>query len=272
MFSISTYFVWFILFSFLGWVWETIFCSFRTHHFQNRGFLFGPICPIYGASALLFIAVESVMPENLPNWARFLIFAAGSAVVEYVTSWYMEKRFHARWWDYSNEPLNIQGRICLPATVGFGAAGLLGTKYLLPFLTRVSCSIPPVVFEVLALICMGALGADFALTEAGLSQLLKRIEEIDAEYTRRGEELYQTVSGIPQTVSGKVRKLNTSLSSSMRDSFDRLGGMQRRVLSRIQSFRPRKKAPSFHEIGNRMKEFLRSKNDAGYHRNNKRDD
>ena len=117
MFSISTYFVWFILFSFLGWVWETIFCSFRTHHFQNRGFLFGPICPIYGSSAILFIAAMSVFPEDLPNWALFLIFAAGSAVVEFATSWYMEKRFHARWWDYSNEPLNIQGRICLPATM-----------------------------------------------------------------------------------------------------------------------------------------------------------
>lgn len=268
MFSISTYVIWFILFSFLGWVWETIFCSITKHHFQNRGFLFGPICPIYGASALLFIAVMAVIPESTPVWGLFLIFALGSAVVEFLTSWYLEKRFHARWWDYSNVPLNIQGRICLPATIGFGAAGLAGAKYLIPLLAQVSDRIPPIVFEVSALVFMGILGADFALTEAGLSQLLKRIEEMDAEYTRRGEEFYQTVTGIPQTVSEKMRKFNTS----MQDSFDRLGGMQRRVLSRIQSFRPRQKAPSFHEIGNRMKGFLRSKNEAGHLRDDDKED
>ena len=256
MFSLSTYFVWFILFSFLGWVWETIFCSLTKHHFQNRGFLFGPICPIYGASALLFIAVMSVIPEDLPNWALFLIFAAGSAIVEFVTSWYMEKRFHARWWDYSKVPLNIQGRICLPATIGFGAAGLLGIKYLLPFLVQVSSGIPSIVFELGALVFMGLLGADFALTEAGLSQLLKRIEAIDAEYTRRGEKLYQTVTGIPQTVSEKVHEVETSLSASIQETFNKLGRTQRTVLNRVQAFQPRQKTPSFHTIGNRLKELL----------------
>lgn len=245
---IAKYVVWFALFSFLGWVWETIFCTVRKKRFQNRGFLFGPICPIYGASALLFIAALSILPEGLPNWVLFLIFAAGSAVVEFCTSWYLETRFHARWWDYSNAPLNIQGRICLPATIGFGVAGLLGAKLLLPFLARISADVSPLAFEIAGLAIMGLLGADFALTEASLSELLKRIKEIDSEYTRRGEVAYQTVSGLPQAVSGKVR-----------EGFERLGGMQRTMLDRIQSFRPHKKAPSFHEIGNRLKEFRRQR-------------
>lgn len=122
-----------IVFSVLGWVYECIYCSIKSGHWENRGFLFGPVCPIYGTGAIsVFILVEYVhfmSFEVPPLWQIFLIFALGSAVLEYTTSWIMEKFFHARWWDYSNLPLNLNGRICLPASILFGVMGILILKY-----------------------------------------------------------------------------------------------------------------------------------------------
>ena len=114
---IAAYFVNFIVFSFMGWVWETVYCTFKTKHWQNRGFLYGPI---YGTAAVTAMIVFNFVPVlntgSLASWKIFLICAAGSAVIEYATSYVLEKIFHAVWWDYSTVPLNINGRICLPAT------------------------------------------------------------------------------------------------------------------------------------------------------------
>ena len=135
---IAAYFVNFIVFSFMGWVWETVYCTFKTKHWQNRGFLYGPVCPIYGTAAVTALIVFNFVPVlntgSLASWKIFLICAAGSAVIEYTTSYVLEKIFHAVWWDYSKVPLNVNGRICLPATCGFGLAGIVIVRYLFPFI------------------------------------------------------------------------------------------------------------------------------------------
>ena len=130
---ISKYFIEFIVYSFCGWIWECCYCTVRTHKWQNRGFLYGPIVPIYGTGAvaamLIFGGLGRTYPfldgAALPVWKLFLICAAASAVLEYLTSYTLERIFHARWWDYSDMPLNVNGRICLPATTLFGVAGVL---------------------------------------------------------------------------------------------------------------------------------------------------
>ena len=101
----NRYTITFFIFSFLGWVWETIYCSLRVHKLVNRGFLYGPICPIYGFGALLgFIIYDLVKTGYLPElewWAIFILGFIVSMVLEYPTSWVLEKLFDARWWDYS---------------------------------------------------------------------------------------------------------------------------------------------------------------------------
>ena len=102
------------MFSILGWVYECIYCSVRAGCWQNMGFLFGPVCPIYGTGAVTVILmgmyITPIASGKIPFWQLFLFFAIGSAVLEYVTSWAMEKRFHARWWDYSDMPTNRWAR------------------------------------------------------------------------------------------------------------------------------------------------------------------
>ena len=153
---IAAYFVNFIIFSFLGWVWETVYCTFKTKHWQNRGFLYGPVCPIYG-----------------------------TAVVEYTTSYVLEKIFHAVWWDYSKVPLNINGRICLPATCGFGLAGIAIVRCLFPFIRSLHQENRPLLNEGLALFFMFLFAMDLALTIASLTELISKMENYSREFNAR---------------------------------------------------------------------------------------
>lgn len=193
--NISWLLICFIFYSFLGWIWETIYCTIKEKKFQNRGFLFGPICPIYGFCILVlqivveYFSVEEV--ETFSMWQIFLISMIGSAIMEFTTSIYLEKRFHARWWDYSKLPLNVKGRISLPVSIAFGFAGIVVARFMLPFVSGVSNSIPYFLIEILALVAAGVLGADFAATEASLSDLLQRLAAYEMEFTFAGEEAYQ---------------------------------------------------------------------------------
>ena len=145
--SISLLFLWFMIFSLFGWIYECIFCTIKNGHWENRGFLFGPICPIYGVGAVSVITLFGLLfrtDEPLPLWEVFLISMIGSAILEYATSFLLEKIFHAIWWDYSNIPLNINGRICLPASLGFGVLGVLIYRFVLPVVMRLSGHIPDI--------------------------------------------------------------------------------------------------------------------------------
>ena len=192
---IAKYFVDFIVFSFMGWIYECIYCTCKTHHWQNRGFLFGPVCPIYGSGAVLGMIVFGILPHFagtfVPAWKIFLISAAGSAVLEFVTSWVLEKLFHAVWWDYSGVPLNIQGRICLPATIGFGIAGVFIVRFLIPFVEKIQGGISGTASEIASLLLMAVFAADLALTVASLTQLLARIESAQKEFNERMESGYR---------------------------------------------------------------------------------
>ena len=123
---VSKYFVYFVVYSFMGWLYESMYCTIKGGKWENRGFLYGPICPIYGAGAVALTAIDDYLHYinfQYEWWQVVLVSMLGSMVLEYTTSWILEKLFHAYWWDYSDIPFNINGRICLPCTLGFGAAG-----------------------------------------------------------------------------------------------------------------------------------------------------
>ena len=116
--TIETWFLWLMIYSVIGWVYESTICSIGQRKLINRGFLNGPYCPIYGTGAVLVLLVLGRIQNPV------LLFFAGAVLtcsVEYLTSWLMEKLFHARWWDYSKRKCNIGGRVCLIGAVVFGA-------------------------------------------------------------------------------------------------------------------------------------------------------
>ena len=128
--SISRYFLLFLIYSFLGWCMEVTLISIQNKRFVNRGFLIGPYCPIYGFGAILITLVLGRYKYDL--LVLFVMTVVTCGILEYLTSWAMEVVFKARWWDYSTEKFNLNGRVCLKNLVAFGLLGLVATYILNP--------------------------------------------------------------------------------------------------------------------------------------------
>ena len=148
--TIEIYFLLFISYAFLGWCME-VTCKFIQYKkFINRGFLIGPYCPIYGWGALaITILLKRYMEDPL---VLFLMSTLICSIIEYLTSYFMEKKYHARWWDYSNKKFNINGRICLETLIPFGILGvaiMYGTN---PILFKLYNQIPQLVINILTAI------------------------------------------------------------------------------------------------------------------------
>ena len=146
MFDLKVLFLLFIVYSITGWIIEVIATYPDTKCFVNRGFLIGPYCPIYGncAIAMIFLLHNVTNPILL-----FVLSILICSVGEYVTSYAMEKIFHARWWDYSKNKFNLNGRICLVNSLAFGVLGLLLIKFVNPFVVGLITNLSPAMMNVL---------------------------------------------------------------------------------------------------------------------------
>lgn len=131
----------FFIYSFGGWIVEVIYTKlFETHKFVNRGFLTGPICPIYGFGAIfVFLFLSKYMESPIVLYFMSIVIAS---ILEYTTSYIMEKVFKNRWWDYSQYKYNINGRICLETMIPFGFLALFMMYILNPFILNCISSIP----------------------------------------------------------------------------------------------------------------------------------
>lgn len=146
MFDLKVLFLLFIVYSITGWIIEVIATYPDTKCFVNRGFLIGPYCPIYGncAIAMIFLLHNVTNPILL-----FVLSILICSVGEYVTSYTMEKIFHARWWDYSKNKFNLNGRICLVNSLAFGVLGFLLIKFVNPFVVELITKLSPIMINVL---------------------------------------------------------------------------------------------------------------------------
>lgn len=158
--------LYFFIYAFLGWVLETIYAIFIHGHFVKRGFLFGPLCPIYGFGAVILLLVTKKMYGK--PFQKFLISTILFTLFEYVVSLLLEVVFGLRWWDYSNDFLNIQGRVSLMYTIFWGIIGLIMLEKVHPLIenliqkieVRISRNIKTIIVYVL----IGILILDFVLS------------------------------------------------------------------------------------------------------------
>lgn len=128
-------FMTFIVYSFIGWLWESIYCSIKARHFVYRGFLLGPYCPVYGfgVSAVLLL-VPSNAGTLLNLYFNIVVIVT---IIEFVTSWLLEKLFNMKLWDYTHVPLNIEGRVAVPVSLFWGVGCLLLIKIINPMIQDV---------------------------------------------------------------------------------------------------------------------------------------
>ena len=183
---IPKYFILFMMYSCAGWIMESICVALYTKKLTNRGFLIGPYCPIYGFGALLIILFLNKFSFN--PLVLFIVTTIVCGILEYFTSWAMEKIFKARWWDYSNKKIQLNGRICLSNLIAFGAMGLLVTYYLNPIFETWISNLNYEYMQGLALILWTIFLIDLVLSTLVVYGFRKVTEKINEERTADNTE------------------------------------------------------------------------------------
>lgn len=130
----------FLIYAFIGWAVEFVYCLLVDGELVNRGMLRGPYLPIYGFGALIIIAV--IAPRCKTALSLFLVSALSCGSLEYFGSWYLETVFNVSLWDYSNTWMNLHGRVCLTNTFGFGLLAVIGIYVTQPFFNQFLKKIP----------------------------------------------------------------------------------------------------------------------------------
>lgn len=160
--NIVQYFLAFILYSFIGWMYETAIYTIQEKKFISSGFLKGPYCPLYGGGAVLMVFCFFDRTDSI-----LLTFFGGMAVatvVEYLTAVVLENVFHKKWWDYSNIKFNYKSRICLLGAVCFGTLCLLLCRVIHPLFVDLIRLVPQNVQLWLAVALVIIFAADCIMT------------------------------------------------------------------------------------------------------------
>ena len=171
-------FLWiFFVYAFLGWCTEVSYAALRTGKFVNRGFLNGPVCPIYGCGVVV------VLVGLTPLKGNFVLLFLGSvvltSVLELTTGFVLEKLFRQRWWDYSDKPFNLGGYICLEFSIMWGFACLFVVDILHPSIEFFIRLIPHTLGWVLLGLFSAAMAVDLAATVRTIAKLNRQLDQID---------------------------------------------------------------------------------------------
>ena len=174
----------FFIYAFAGWCIEVTLKYIQYRRFINRGFLTGPVCPIYGTGAVLITVVVQLLTPIEKAWGTtFAISFLLCGAVEYLTSWAMELRFHARWWDYSQKPMNLHGRVWIGNLVLFGLGGVGIVHIFNPAIYRGLAKISPTAKEILSGALAAACAADYGMTHVVLKLVKLGVENSRADNT-----------------------------------------------------------------------------------------
>lgn len=158
---LATWFFVFMFYSVAGWVMEIIITYVQHHKFINRGFLVGPVCPIYGTGAVILTYLMRGIESPL---AIFCVWLVGGSLIEYVASYLMEKIFRVRWWDYTENDFNLNGRVCLWPAMTFGIGGVVVLKFINPALFGLIASLPSTIVIIAAVVLAVILLIDIILS------------------------------------------------------------------------------------------------------------
>ena len=187
----------FFIYGFLGWCTEVAFAAFKEHHFVNRGFLNGPICPIYGFGVSTVILFLTPFQDNL-----YLVSTIVVTALEWLTGFLLEKLFHSRWWDYSNMPLNLNGYVCLLFSLIWGVACVFIVKVFHPLVAAGIRFLPHTLGWILIAVFGITILIDTYVTASGIFKMNKRLErmeqiagELHSISDRLGENIYKNVMG-----------------------------------------------------------------------------
>ena len=173
----------FAFFGLLGWVFESTYCSLVEKRWCNRGFLFGPVCPIYGVGFLLMILFFAPFKDNLVVFYFVAVFVM--TAWEYFVGWFLETTTHIKYWDYSHIRFNIKGRVCLPVSLFWGIMSYIAVFLIHPPVARLMHAIPDWVRYLLCGSTLTLLLVDTVTTIRKLALVTKAMDRLQSA----GDEL-----------------------------------------------------------------------------------
>lgn len=230
-FPISLLFLYFVIYAFLGWILETVYCSVRERRFVARGFLYGPVCPIYGVGVLMMLCWFA------PFTGQPLLFYAVATVCmsawEYLVAWILETTTHIKYWDYSDRKFNLHGRICLSISLTWGVLAYLVIFWIHPVvaglverLSTFTIYVADVVLLVLLVADVAATIRELALLTAMLRKLTQMGEELQVQLALSRAELSDRLDEAREVLSDRLDDAKESIS-------DRLDGARESISDKL---------------------------------------
>lgn len=217
----------FFVYGFLGWCTEVAFAAAKSHRFVNRGFLNGPICPIYGIG--VGVVVQFLTPFKTSLVLLYIASVIIVTALEWLTGFILEKVFHNKWWDYSNMPLNLNGYVCLLFSLIWGVACVLIVDFVHPLIEGVLHLMPQIVGMILLSVLGIALCADLYVTVAGILRLNKRLESM--------EKIARELHNVSEQLGENIYKGMTETMEKQEEAKQKLGEVTQESKARLEEMK-----------------------------------
>lgn len=236
----------FIVYSVLGWVAEVIFQAAARGRIVNRGFLNGPVCPIYGSGILAVLALMHGMGTGAEESSPALIFVYGivlATLVELIGGWLLDRLFHARWWDYSSKPFNFHGYICLQFSLIWGLAVVFVVRILQPAVARLSAAgIPEKIGWPLLIVFYALFAADLIVTVLivnGFNRHIAELDEISAAMRSVSDRMSSKIGENTVQTAQKIGNARVQAELAKEDIRSAAGQLRNRAADAAYAYRGR---------------------------------
>lgn len=229
--TLAELFLYFIFYSFVGWCMETAFCSINERKWVARGFLFGPICPIYGVGALLLVAGGRFVSDS--PWLLYLVSTVVLSAWEYLVGWFLEVTTKMKYWDYSHHKYHLHGRVSLFISLWWGVLAFLMVYLVHPAVQELFLKFSPLTKQIAAALLLLLTLVDASITVRKLAltrSLMQKLEQISVQVKERLEELppaRESLSSAAETLRERMEELPTPRESwsqamrSLKERYDR---------------------------------------------------
>ncbi len=198
-------FLYFMIYAFLGWCMETVYCSICERRLVPRGFLFGPICPIYGVGVLMMICWFAPFMGN--PLLFYVVATVCMSAWEYFVGWFLEVTTHIKYWDYSKFKFNLKGRICLWVCLTWGALAYVILFWVHPAVSQLVLKVPPMIRYISAIVLAVILIADTVTTIRKLAlsaKLMRKLDEARVQLSLGRAELEDILQDAKEDISEKI--------------------------------------------------------------------
>ena len=246
----------FFAYAFLGWCIEVTLKYFQFHRFIDRGFLTGPWLPIYGSgAALITVVIKGLAPLESSVGTTFAVSFLLCGFLEYMTSYVLEKRFHARWWDYSQKPMNLHGRVWIGNLILFGLGGVVIVDLINPLLLRLSEHMSFPLREIMALSLSVVFVADDVRSHFVLKLVKTSVELSEADDTeaiskevrlllsdrsvfhRRFADAYPEVIYKTERIAKRMEEIQVEMERLRQEAEERVVQMRQEVAENLEPTR-----------------------------------